>query len=73
MARRHHFTGCAAKLNRGHCHLAAISILHADDYEKTQEEIEALISDKWEVFLRDELPRMEQAVREEEWLWEAPP
>jgi len=73
MARRHHFTGCAAKLNRGHCRLAVISILHADDYEKTQEAIEALISDKWEVFLRDELPRMEQAVREEEWLWEAPP
>ncbi len=72
MARRYHFTGCAAKLNRGPCHLAVIPILHADDYEKTQEEIEALISNKWTLFLRDELPRIVKAVREEEWLWETP-
>ena len=72
MARRHHFTGCAAKLNRGPCRLAVVQVLRADDYDKTQEEIEALILNKWALFLRDELPRIAKAVREEEWLWAIP-
>ncbi len=72
MARRHHFTGCPTKLNKSHCRLATILVLRAEDYDKPQEEIEALISEKWASFLRDELPRMAQAVREEVWLWELP-
>lgn len=72
MARRHHFTGCPAKLNRGHCRLSTISLLRVEDYDKPQEEIEALISEKWEAYLRDELPRIVQAVRDEKWLWEIP-
>lgn len=72
MARRHHFTGCQAKLNRGHCRLSTISLLRADDYDKPLEEIEAIIAEKWEAYLRDELPRITQAVRDEEWLWELP-
>ena len=72
MARRHHFTGCPTKLNRGHCRLATVSVLRAEDYEKPQEEIEALISEKWTAFLWDELPRMAQAIRDEKWLWELP-
>lgn len=72
MARRHHFTGCPAKSNRGHCRLSTISLLRVEDYDKTQEEIEAIISENWEAYLRDELPRIIQAVRDEKWLSELP-
>ena len=72
MAHRHQFTGCQSKLNKGYYRAAIISVLHAGDYEKPQEEIEDIILEKWTTFLRDELPRMAQAIREEEWLWVLP-
>ena len=71
MAQRHRFTGCKTKLTR-YCRLSIIQVLRADDYEKPQEEVEAIISEKWNAFLRDELPRMAQAIRDEKWLWELP-
>ena len=71
MAKRNCFTGCSTKLTKV-CRLSIIQVLRPDDYEKTQEEIEALISEKWAAFLRDELPRMAQAIRGEKWLWELP-
>jgi len=70
MAQKHGFTGCPPKLNEKICRLAVIPLLLANDYDKPQEEIELLISKKWAAFLRDELPRMAQAVRDEKWLWE---
>jgi len=73
MAQRHRFLGCQSRLRRGHCRLSTITVLRRDDYEKTQEEIEAIISDKWAEYMRDEFPRVVQAVRDEEWLWELPP
>lgn len=72
MAKRHKFTGCQPRLNKNHCRLSIIQVLRADDYEKMQEEIEAQISEKWASYLRDELPRMAQAILEEKWLWELP-
>lgn len=72
MARMHHFAGFPAKLNRGHCRLSTFQLLRVEDYDKSQEEIETLISEKWEAYLRDELPRIVQAVRDEKWLWELP-
>ena len=72
MAHRHQFTGCQSKLNKGYYRAAIISVLHAGDYEKSQEEIEDIILEKWTTFLCDELPHMAQAIREEEWLWVLP-
>jgi len=72
MARKHQFAGCQPRLNKNHCRLSIIQVLRADDYEKAQEEIEAVISEKWAAFLGSELPRMAQAIREEKWLWELP-
>ncbi len=72
MAEKHQFVGRQPKLNRGHYRASVFSVLRGDDYEKPQEEIEALISEKWAAYLRDELPRMAQAIRDEKWLWELP-
>jgi len=72
MARKYQFTGCQPQLKNSHCRLSIIQVLRPDDYEKAQEEIEAQISEKWVAFLRDELPRMAQAIREEKWLWVLP-
>lgn len=72
MAQKNRFIGCQPKLNKGFCRVAVIPVLSAGDYEKPQEEIEELISEKWTAFLRDELPRMAQAIRKEEWLWMLP-
>ena len=72
MAEKHHFTGRQSRLNKGHYRASIVHVLSADDYDKPQEEIEALISEKWAVYLRDDLPKMAQAIREEQWLWEAP-
>jgi hypothetical protein len=72
MAKKHRFTGCQPRLRKHTCRLSIIQVLRPDDYEKAQEEVEALISEKWAAYLRDELPRMAQAIREEKWLWELP-
>jgi len=72
MAVDHHLTGTSRKLTGKFSRICSFRILQARDYEKTQEEIEVLISEKWSEYLRDELPRVVKAVREEEWLWEAP-
>ena len=53
--------------------ISSFKLLNSTDYEKSQEEIEILISERWTEFLRDELPRIVKAVRAEDWLWEAPP
>ena len=60
------------KLTKNWSALTSYPILWASDYEKTQEEVEALISEKWATFLRDELPRIVQVLRDEEWLWAMP-
>ena len=72
MATRHHLTGVSRKLTSKYSRICSTRILQARDYEKSQEEIEILISEKWAEFMRDELPRIVKAVREEEWLWELP-
>lgn len=72
MARRNHFTACPARLNRSHSRLSTFQVLRVEDYENTPEQIEALLVNKWAVFMRDELPRMVQAINGEKWLWELP-
>lgn len=72
MAQQHRFRGFASKLTGRHSRIASVQFLSASDYEKTQGEIEAIISEKWAEYLRDELPRIVQAVRDEKWLWELP-
>ena len=69
MVQKYPLMGAARKLGKSYCRLTSFSILQARDYEKTQEEIETLISEKWDEFRRDELPRIALAIRNEEWLW----
>ena len=71
MAEKHLLTGVPNKLRgREWSQVSSFRMLNSKDYEKSQEEIEILISEKWAEFMRDELPRIIKAVREEEWLWE---
>ena len=69
MARAKGFQGCPSKLGTSWFSLFKKPLLIANDYEKSQEEIEALISDRWAAFLRDDLPYLAQAIRDEKWLW----
>ncbi len=62
----HGFTGTRSKLQRGWSTLTSFPVLSAGDYGKTQEEAEALISERWATYLRDELPRIARAIRDEE-------
>ena len=73
MARKKFLTGVSRSL-RGATwsRVSTVRMLQARDLEKAQEEIEALISEKWAEYLRDELPRIVQAVRDEKWLWKSP-
>ena len=71
MARWHNFTGCPKKAKNWHP-LSTVPLLSASDYGKTQEEAETLILERWTAFLRDELPPMARAIRDEPWLWEMP-
>ncbi len=73
MAQKHRFRGYASRLTNGYSQIASVKFLNASDYEKTQDEIEVIISEKWAEYLRDEFPRIVQAVRDEKWLWELPP
>ncbi|MGI4789914.1 MAG: hypothetical protein ACRYFS_13815, partial [Janthinobacterium lividum] len=72
MAHNNHFSGSQPKLNTGTYRASIIQVLQREDYQKQQAEIEALISEKWQTYLHDELPRMAKAIREEKWLWELP-
>jgi hypothetical protein len=72
MARTHSFTGFKKTLSPTYSRICTVPILSATDYEKSQEEIEAQIAQRWEVFLRDEMPRIAKAIREQDWLWEMP-
>ncbi len=72
MAQKHRFRGYVSKLTGKYSRIASVKFLSAGDYEKSQDEIEAIISEKWAEYMRDEFPRVVQAVREEEWLWELP-
>jgi hypothetical protein len=66
-------TGVAKSLSqRPYTKISSLEILSPRDYQKSWEEIEALILDKWRDFLDNELPKMMQAVREEKWLWTLP-
>ncbi|MBV9848607.1 MAG: PD-(D/E)XK nuclease family protein [Armatimonadetes bacterium] len=71
LARRQNFTSCPKKAKNWHP-LSTVPLLSASDYGKTQEEAETLISERWATFLRDELPRMARAIRDEPWLWQMP-
>lgn len=72
MASRNHLTGVSRSLAGKYSRISSVQILQARDYEKSQAEIETLISEKWAEYLRDELPRITQAIRDEKWLWELP-
>ena len=77
VAQKKQFQGCPARLTRlkgagGWSRLFEKIVLRDTDYEKTQEEIELIISQKWVEFLRHDLPGITQAVRDEKWLWETP-
>ena len=64
VAQANNFPGCPATLTRlkGQGGWSRL-------YEKTQEEIEQIISRKWAEFLRDDLPNITLTIRNEEWLW----
>lgn len=63
-------TGVSRRLaGREWSRVTSFKILNPHDYDKPQEEIEALISEKWTSFLQDELPRITKAVQEADWLW----
>jgi len=72
MAKQRQLTGAARRLTGVWSRASTFHLLSTRDYDKTQEEIEVVISEKWAEFVRDELPRIVKAVREEEWLWELP-
>lgn len=72
MAQKHRFRGYVSKLTGKYSRIASVKFLSAGDYEKSQGEIEAIISEKWAEYMRDEFPRVVQAVRDEEWLWTLP-
>ena len=72
MAQDYHFTGYRTVLRRQYSPISSVLFLSKSDYDKTQEEIESLISEKWAEYLRYELPRIVNAVRKEKWLWELP-
>ena len=73
MAETNLLSGVPNKLKgREWSRISSFKLLNSTDYEKSQEEIEVRISEKWADFLRDELPRIVKAVGEEKWLWEAP-
>ena len=71
-ARAKNFRGCPSKLGTSWFSLFKTSLLAANDYDKSQEKIETLISDRWTAFLQDDLLYLAQAIREEEWLWSLP-
>ena len=65
-------TGASEKLTGQHwSRVTSFKILNANDFSKSQEEIEVLISEKWDEFLQDEMPRIEKAYLQE-WLWTVP-
>ena len=72
MAKQHQLTGFSEKLTGIYSRASAFRLLSIRDYDKTQDGIETVISEKWAEFMRDELPRVVKAVREEDWLWETP-
>jgi hypothetical protein len=72
MAQDYHFTGYRTGIKRLYSPISSVLFLSRNDYENSQEQIETLISEKWEAYLRDELPRIVNAVRKEKWLWELP-
>ena len=70
MARQHQLTGFSRRLTGVWSRASAFHLLSTRDYNKTQDEIASAIAERWAEFMRDELPRIVRAVREEEWLWE---
>ena len=72
MAQYYHFTGYRTAMKRRYSPISSVLFLSRNDYDKTQEEIESLISEKWEDYLRNEMPRIVNAVHDEKWLWELP-
>ena len=72
MARKKSFRGFKSTLSPQWSRLFSCDCLKANDYDKSQEDIEALILKKWTAFLQDDLPQITQAIREEKWLWELP-
>ncbi|MGI4789257.1 MAG: PD-(D/E)XK nuclease family protein, partial [Janthinobacterium lividum] len=68
------FQGCPESLikatkRNGWSRLFEKPILVAKDYDKSQEEIEEIISQKWSEFLRDDLPHITETILQEKWLW----
>ena len=57
---------------RQYCKVSCFDLLNISNNGRTPEEVEALISLKWDEFLKRELPRIVEAVRQEKWLWEVP-
>ncbi len=77
VAQKKHFLGCPDKLislkgHGGWSRLYEKTILTETDYDKTQKNIEAIISQKWDDFLVQDLQCVTQAICDEEWLWELP-
>lgn len=72
MAQKYKFRGFSTRLNRGYSVISSVLFLTESDYEKPQEEIEAIIFEKWLEYRHDEMPRIVEAVRNEKWLWELP-
>ena len=77
MAKEHRLSGVPGTLStcdqtRQYCKVSCFDLLNISNNGRTQEEVESLIFLKWDEFLKRELPRIIEAVREEKWLWETP-
>jgi len=70
LAKDNHLTGVVGTLGKGGwVKLTSFNMLNPRDYDRTPEEIEAIIFEKWSSFLQDELPRITEAFQKAEWLW----
>ena len=77
VAQQQQFMGCPDKLSTlrgrgGWIRLYEKTFLKEADYDKTQEDIEAIVSQKWDEFLVQDLQHITQSIRDEKWLWELP-
>ena len=73
LAEDSHLTGVVQAIGGGDwVKLTSFNMLNPRDYDRTPEEIEAIIFEKWSSFLQDELPRITEAFQKAEWLWELP-
>ena len=64
--------GPNSNLTGQYCEITRCDLLRTSSTVRLPEEVEAIILPKWNDFLKRELPRIIEAIRQERWLWELP-